>query len=43
MTTIFTQVINNVDLEQSPDISLMLVVEVPETRFGPQLTWLVVQ
>jgi hypothetical protein len=43
MTTKFTQVINNADLEKSSDISLMMVAEFHERRFGLKFIWLVAQ
>jgi hypothetical protein len=42
-STKFTQVIKNADLEKSSDISLMMVAEFSETRFGPKFIWLVAQ
>ena len=43
MTTKFIQVIINVHLEQSAYISLVMLAEVSETRFGHKLIWLVAQ
>jgi hypothetical protein len=43
MTIKFTQVINNADMEKSSDISLMMVAEFSETRFGPKFIGLVAQ
>jgi hypothetical protein len=43
VTTKFSQILKSADLEQSSDISLIMVTEVFETRFSPKLIWLVVQ